>query len=70
MKWILTALAFWLSSGSLLAQRHYWDASYDSLAQVLSRQRTDTARLRTVLHLLDLRPTNPQALPCSTSCWP
>ena len=63
MKWILTALAFWLSSGPLLAQRHYWDASYDSLAQVLPRQRTDTARLRTVLHLLDLRPTSPQALP-------
>ena len=47
----------------MLAQQHYWDANYDSLALVLPQQRTDPARLRTVLHLLDLHPTNPQALP-------
>ncbi|GAA3979451.1 hypothetical protein GCM10022407_25840 [Hymenobacter antarcticus] len=46
-----------------MAQRRYWDADYDSLARVLPQQRADTARLRTVLHLLDLHPTNPQALP-------
>ena len=63
MKWILTALAFWLLNGPLLAQRRYWDVDYDSLARVLPRQRADTARLRTVLHLLDLHPTNSQALP-------
>ena len=63
MKWIFTAVAFWVLSGPLLAQRYYWDANYDSLDLVLPQQRTDTARLRTVLHLLDLHPTNPQALP-------
>ncbi|MCC3151766.1 HAMP domain-containing sensor histidine kinase [Hymenobacter sp. BT770] len=63
MKWILTALAVWAMSGPLLAQRRYWDADYDSLTRVLARQRADSARLRTVVHLLDLHPTNPQALP-------
>ena len=63
MKWILTALMVWLMSGPLLAQQHYWDANYDSLTQVLPRQRTDTARLRTIVHLLDLHPTDKQALP-------
>ena len=66
MKWIFTVLALWVLGGPLLAQRHYWDADYDSLARVLPQQRTDTARLRTVLHLLDLHPTNPQALPLLT----
>ncbi|ALW84808.1 hypothetical protein AUC43_06740 [Hymenobacter sedentarius] len=50
-------------SGPLLAQRRYWDADYDSLTRVLAGQRADSARLRTVVHLLDLHPTNPQALP-------
>ena len=63
MKWILTALTIWLMSGPLLAQQHYWDTDYDSLARTLPRQSTDTARLRTIVHLLDLHPTNAQALP-------
>lgn len=63
MKWILTALTVWLMSGPLLAQQHYWDTDYDSLARMLPRQSTDTARLRTIVHLLDLHPTNAQALP-------
>ena len=65
MKWIFTVLALWVMSGPAQAQQgpRYWDASYDSLARVLPRQRPDAARLRTVLHLLDLHPTNPQALP-------
>ena len=63
MKWILTALTVWLMSGPLLAQQHYWDTDYDSLARTLPRQSTDTARLRTIVHLLDLHPTNAQALP-------
>ncbi|WP_226163249.1 ATP-binding protein [Hymenobacter terricola] len=63
MKWIFTVLAVWLLSGPLLARQGYWDADYDSLARALPRQRTDTARLRMVVHLLDLHPTNPQALP-------
>ena len=63
MKWILTALTVWLMSGPLLAQQQYWDADYDSLTRALPRQRTDTARLRTIVHLLDLHPTNAQALP-------
>ena len=63
MKWIFTALAVWLLSGPLVAQQHYWDTEYDSLARVLPQQRSDSARLRTVLHLLDLQPTNAQALP-------
>ena len=50
-------------SGPLLAQQHYWDTDYDSLARTLPRQSTDTARLRTIVHLLDLHPTNAQALP-------
>ena len=63
MKWILTALAVWLMSGPLLARQHYWDMNYDSLTRVLAQPRPDTARLRTMLHLLDLAPTNVQALP-------
>ena len=46
-----------------LAQVGYWDADYDSLARMLPRQRTDTARLRLLVHLLDLHPTGPRALP-------
>ncbi|MCC3154591.1 ATP-binding protein [Hymenobacter sp. BT770] len=43
-----------LPAGSLRAQtfpRQYWEANGDSLRQVLDTQRTDTARLRTLLHL-------------------
>nr|WP_262905367.1 ATP-binding protein [Hymenobacter nitidus] len=36
------------------AQHRYWDADYDSLRLVLNRQQTDTTRLRTLVHLLDL----------------
>ncbi|MDB5233300.1 MAG: hypothetical protein JWR44_293 [Hymenobacter sp.] len=63
MKWILTALAVWMMSGPLLARQRYWDTDYDSLARTLPQQHTDTARLRVVVHLLDLHPTNAQALP-------
>ncbi|WP_426060503.1 ATP-binding protein [Hymenobacter sp. B1770] len=63
MKWILTVLLVWVMNGSLLAQHRYWDTDYDSLLQSLPQQRTDTARLHTLVHLLDLHPTNPQALP-------
>jgi two-component system NtrC family sensor kinase len=63
MKWIFTLLAVWLLGGPLQARSRYWDVDYDSLARTLPQQRTDTARLRTLVHLLDLRPTSPQALP-------
>jgi len=45
-----------LATGPLLAQRGhaYWDANLDSLGQVLARQQTDTARLRTLEHLSDM----------------
>ncbi|MEL5996790.1 ATP-binding protein, partial [Hymenobacter segetis] len=44
-----------LATRPLLAQRGhaYWDANPDSLRQVLARQRADTARLRTLQHLID-----------------
>ncbi|MBD2770391.1 hypothetical protein IC235_21100 [Hymenobacter sp. BT664] len=63
MKWMLTVLAAWAISGPLLAKQRYWEADYDSLARTLPRQTTDAARLRTIAHLLDLHPTNSQALP-------
>ena len=63
MKWMFTLLVAWAWSGPVLAGPRYWDADYDSLACVLLRQRSDTARLRTVVHLLDLRPTDAQARP-------
>ena len=63
MKWIFTALVVWLMSGPVLARQYYWDMSYDSLNRVLAQPRPDTARLRTMLHLLDLHPTNVHALP-------
>jgi signal transduction histidine kinase len=63
MKWILTVLAVWALSGPARAQHRYWDADYDSLARALPQQRSDTARLRTVVHLLDLRPLGATALP-------
>ncbi|WP_310392335.1 ATP-binding protein [Hymenobacter sp.] len=63
MKWIFTALVMSLLTSPLLAQQRYWDADYDSLARSLPQQRADSARLRTLVHLLDLHPTNRQALP-------
>lgn len=51
MKWIITVW-LWLLGGSLLAQSRYWDADVDSLQQVLAGQRTDTARIRTLVHML------------------
>ncbi|WP_235183885.1 sensor histidine kinase [Hymenobacter sp. IS2118] len=60
---MLTFLAVWAMSGSLRAQHRYWDADYDSLSATLSGPQSDTTRLRTIVHLLDLRPTNAQALP-------
>ncbi len=63
MKWIFTVLAVWVMGGPVWAQHRYWDADYDSLARALPGQRTDSARLRTLVHLLDLGPTKPQALP-------
>ncbi|WP_226915590.1 ATP-binding protein [Hymenobacter siberiensis] len=44
-----------LLSGPLAAQssRRYWEANPDSLHRVLATQHADTARLRTLLHLLD-----------------
>ncbi|RZL15753.1 MAG: HAMP domain-containing histidine kinase, partial [Hymenobacter sp.] len=50
----LWILLLWLGQPLLAQQRQppYWEASPDSLKRVLARQRTDTARLRTVQHLL------------------
>ena len=57
-------LLAWACVGSpARAARPYWDVSYDSLATTLARQPTDEARLQTLQHLLDLRPTGAQALP-------
>ncbi|MBX0288960.1 hypothetical protein K3G63_00835 [Hymenobacter sp. HSC-4F20] len=53
MKWII-ALCFVLLGSPLVAQHRYWVANYDSLAQVLRRQTTDTARVRTIRHMLDV----------------
>ena len=62
--WLLGLLLAWAClGGPALAARPYWDVSYDSLAAALPRQPTDAARLQTLQHLLDLRPTGPQALP-------
>ncbi|HEX8330720.1 MAG TPA: ATP-binding protein [Hymenobacter sp.] len=63
MKWLLAVLLVWAAGGPVLGQHRYWDADYDSLARALAQQRTDTARLRTVRHLLDLHPTGARALP-------
>ena len=61
--WLLGLLLAWLGLGRpVLAARTYWDVSYDSLAATLPRQPTNEARLQTLQHLLDLRPTGPQAL--------
>ena len=65
MKWFLLVLAFCALSGgpAWAGPGRYWDADYDSLARSLPRQTTDTARLRTLVHLLDLHPTSAAALP-------
>ncbi|MDO7845277.1 ATP-binding protein [Hymenobacter sp. M29] len=63
MRWIVMVLAMWALSGPLQARQRYWDADYDSLARTLPRQTADSARLRTIVHLLDLRPTNAEARP-------
>ena len=62
MKWIMTALLLWGMGGPVLARGRHWDADYDSLARTLPQRRADSARLRTVVHLLDLHPTNAPAL--------
>ncbi|GAA4039563.1 hypothetical protein GCM10022409_26560 [Hymenobacter glaciei] len=62
--WLLgLLLACACLAGPAQAARSYWDVSYDSLATTLAQQPTDVARLQTLQHLLDLRPTGPQALP-------
>ncbi len=62
--WLLGLLLAWAClSSPARAARPYWDVSYDSLVAALPRQPTNEARLQTLQHLLDLRPTGPQALP-------
>ncbi|MBR7210503.1 hypothetical protein KB206_17870 [Microvirga sp. STS02] len=63
MRWIFTALIFWVMCGPVAARQSYWEVDYDSLTRALPQQASDTARLRVVQHLLDLHPTNVQALP-------
>ncbi|MBR7720243.1 ATP-binding protein [Hymenobacter properus] len=62
MRWIFTVLAMWALCGPARAQQRYWDADCDSLARTLPRQTADSARLRTLVHLLDLRPTGVEAI--------
>ena len=61
--WLLALLAWAWLSGPALAARSYWDVGYDSLSATLPRQPTNEARLQTLQHLFDLRPTGAQALP-------
>jgi len=63
MRWFFTVLAMWVLCGPVQARQRYWDADYDSLARTLPRQTADSARLRTIVHLLDLRPTGAEATP-------
>ncbi|WP_185816980.1 ATP-binding protein [Hymenobacter metallilatus] len=51
MKWIIILLLLVLSR-PLLAQKQYWNADYDSLYYTLKQQSADTARVRTLVHLL------------------
>ncbi|GAB3854194.1 hypothetical protein GCM10028822_23830 [Hymenobacter terrigena] len=46
-----------------VARQSYWEVDYDSLTRALPQQTSDAARLRVVQQLLDLHPTNVQALP-------
>ncbi|ALW85576.1 hypothetical protein AUC43_11020 [Hymenobacter sedentarius] len=59
---LLLLLTLLLGSGSAMAQSaaryRYWDANVDSLRRVLAGQHTDTARLRTLMHMADLVPTS------------
>lgn len=53
--WLLAVPALYAQTAAqqATARYRYWEAPPDSLRQVLATQRTDTARLRTLLHLLD-----------------
>ena len=62
MSYLYLLLAMLLCCNPARASHRYWDADYDSLARTLPQQRTDSARLRTLTHLLDLRPTTASAL--------
>ena len=57
--WLLVVPALYAQTAPPLAtaRYRYWEADPDSLRQVLGRQRADTARLRTLLHLVDVAPT-------------
>ncbi|SMB87829.1 histidine kinase [Hymenobacter roseosalivarius DSM 11622] len=52
------------SAQTASARYRYWEANPNSLRQVLTKQRADTARLRTLMHLVDVDPvwstTKPQ----------
>ncbi|WP_426492552.1 ATP-binding protein [Hymenobacter sp. 102] len=51
MKWI-SVLLLLLLAGPGLAQRHYWNADYDSLHRTLYRHAADTARVPRLAHLV------------------
>ncbi|UPL47838.1 ATP-binding protein [Hymenobacter sublimis] len=53
MKWIITVLLL-LVGRPMVAQHGYWAADFDSLNHVLRRQQADTARVRTLTHMLDV----------------
>lgn len=60
LSWLLS---LWLGSFAAQAQsRAYYAASLDSLRHVLGSQRTDTARLRTLQHLVNLLPSSDEEL--------
>ena len=63
-QWLLVAWLL-LLSGPLAAQHghRYWAASPDSLRRVLVTQRADTARLRTLLHLIDCSLYDSESVP-------
>ena len=66
------SLALLVHGGPLAAQTpaaaryRYWEAPPDSLRRVLAGQRTDTARLRTLMHLLDVLTAAPEAAEAAT----
>ncbi|GGG48238.1 tetratricopeptide repeat-containing sensor histidine kinase [Hymenobacter glacieicola] len=53
MKWIITVLLL-LVGRPMVAQHAYWAADFDSLCHVLQRPQADTARVRTLIHMLDV----------------
>ncbi|HEX8428107.1 tetratricopeptide repeat protein [Hymenobacter sp.] len=53
MRWVITFLALLLSR-PLFAQYHYWETDYDALTRTLKHQSADTARLRVLVHLVDI----------------